>query len=155
MPTRIIDVSKTDPFLYVSNGETARYLCLSHCWGELPSHIRTERTTLMDHCGSIPSSHLSKTFRDAIDITRRLRLRYIWIDALCIVQDDKKDWEREAVRMGQYYSSAALVIAATSSRDGNGGCYSKPHDAHRGHRIPQHDLYVRQQSAHFFHGTDD
>ena len=51
----------------------------------------------------IPAGGLPKTFRDAINITSCLRIRYLWIDSLCIVQDDKADWEREAARMAEVY----------------------------------------------------
>lgn len=55
--------------------------------------------------------------RDAVQITRGLGIRYIWIDALCIVQDDPKDWDREAMQMKDIYRNACLVISGT--RTGN------------------------------------
>jgi hypothetical protein len=50
-------------------------------------------------------------------------LRYLWIDSLCIVQDDFEDWTREAPQMGQLYNQAYLVIAASGSRDSSEGCF--------------------------------
>jgi hypothetical protein len=71
----------------------------------------------------IPWDELPKTFRDAIIISRNLGIEYMWIDSLCIVQDDPRDWELEAAKMGEIYSNAFLVIAASSSVDGDSGCF--------------------------------
>jgi hypothetical protein len=64
---------------------------------------------------------LSKTFQDAIRMTRRLGIEYIWIDSLCIVQDDKNDWLQESERMGSVYANAYITLAATWAADGSGG----------------------------------
>ncbi|KAK1524235.1 uncharacterized protein CCOS01_09322 [Colletotrichum costaricense] len=66
---------------------------------------------------------LSKTFQDAVLVTRRLGIKYIWIDSLCIIQDSKLDWETESVKMAEVYSNAYLTIAATQSRNGDGGLF--------------------------------
>jgi hypothetical protein len=58
--------------------------------------LRTTKTTLPDHLQSIDPNQLSKTFRDAVQVTRRLGLQYLGIDSLCIVQDDEEDWQRES-----------------------------------------------------------
>jgi hypothetical protein len=70
---------------------------------------------------AIPIEQLSKTFQDAIAITRQLGIQYIWIDALCIIQDSDIDWERESAKMGQIYSSSYCNLAASSARDGSQG----------------------------------
>jgi hypothetical protein len=54
-------------------------------------------------------------FQDAITVTRKLGLRYLWIDSLCIIQNDGEDWKGEATKMGHVYASAYLTIAATCS----------------------------------------
>jgi hypothetical protein len=51
----------------------------------------------------IPWSSLLKTFRDAVDITWSLGRKYLWIDNICIIQDDQEDWRREAAAMSQIY----------------------------------------------------
>jgi hypothetical protein len=66
---------------------------------------------------------LPRTFQDAIAMTRRLGVRYIWIDSLCICQDDMQDWERESARMAAVYSNTYLTIAATGSSDSAGGLF--------------------------------
>ncbi len=72
---------------------------------------------------------LSTTFRDAVTIAREMNVRYLWIDSMCIIQNDTKDWEQESVKMGSYYSNALFNIAAVSASDGSGGCFSK-HNSH-------------------------
>lgn len=95
-PTRLVDVScsseERDVFLSESHTPESPYVCLSHCWGS-SQLISTTRNTIKDRKRGIPWSELSKTFQDAINVTRSLGYLYIWIDSLCIVQDDKNDWE--------------------------------------------------------------
>jgi hypothetical protein len=66
---------------------------------------------------------LPKTFRDAFYIAKNLRVQYIWIDSLCIAQDDPTDWAIEASKMSQVYSNAYLTVAASSSLDDDSGCF--------------------------------
>ncbi|KAK4206688.1 heterokaryon incompatibility protein-domain-containing protein [Rhypophila decipiens] len=61
---------------------------------------------------SIPLSQLPRTFADAILVCRALGIPYIWIDSLCIIQDDKEDWAREATRMADVYRNAVLTLSA-------------------------------------------
>lgn len=65
---------------------------------------------------------LPTTFQHAVIITQKLDVRFLWIDSLCIVQDDPSDWEVEASKMASIYSASFLTIAAVSSFNGNGGC---------------------------------
>lgn len=53
-----------------------------------------------------------------------MNIRYIWIDALCIIQNDKIDWQQESAKMGEYYSKAYLTIAASNAKDTSVGLYS-------------------------------
>ncbi|KAI0420615.1 hypothetical protein F5X98DRAFT_371588 [Xylaria grammica] len=59
---------------------------------------------------------------DVIVVARGIGVKYVWIDSLCIIQDDIKDWETEAAKMGSIYEGALLVIAATAASDSTGGC---------------------------------
>jgi hypothetical protein len=69
-----------------------RYLALSHCWGlTMPESGKTTQTSLESHQARIAYHDLPLTFRDFIDIARRLDVRYVWIDSLCILQDSKED----------------------------------------------------------------
>jgi hypothetical protein len=65
---------------------------------------------------------LSNTFRDAVRITRELAGRYLWIDSLCIIQDDEDDWAREAALMAEVYANFHCTLAALSSKNSTEGC---------------------------------
>lgn len=89
-----------------------KYACLSYCWGR--SDIQLGRTTtanLLQQRESIPFNTLPGTVIDAIHLCYKLRLHYLWVDRLCIVQDDRKDWSEEASRMCEVYSKSALTIS--------------------------------------------
>ncbi|KAH7234651.1 heterokaryon incompatibility protein-domain-containing protein, partial [Fusarium redolens] len=107
-----------------TKGEIGRYVALSHCWGRNPV-VRTLRANIRDHKENIPWPSLSKTFQDAIIFTWRLGFHYLWIDSLCIIQDDPDDWAEQASRMAQVFSNAQLTIAASRAADGAGGCFTR------------------------------
>ncbi|KAG5752302.1 hypothetical protein H9Q72_002002 [Fusarium xylarioides] len=129
LPKRVVDVGPQDgsraPALYVSQGEIEPYAALSHCWGK-SNLLKTTTATLASRIHGIEWSELSTTFQEAILVTRDLGLRYLWIDSLCIVQDDTADWEEQAMRMGDIYASAYVTISATGSSDGSGGLMRTP-----------------------------
>lgn len=79
----------------------------------------------------IPWNHLPKTFQDAVLTTRNLGFRYLWIDALCIIQDSKDDWAAEAATMANIYANSALNISATDSHNGDGGLFRRRNDQSR------------------------
>jgi hypothetical protein len=79
--------------------------------------------SLDDLTTGIALSLLPKTFQDAIQITRRLGIKYLWIDCFCIIQDDPKDWEREAARMAQIYRYSYATLSAMASKDSHTGCF--------------------------------
>jgi hypothetical protein len=86
LPTRVIEILGPGKIrLWETSGEEGSYTCLSYCWGST-EFIKTTRTTLSKHLKNIPWHHLPKTFQDAIDLTSRLGIKYIWIDSLCILQ---------------------------------------------------------------------
>jgi hypothetical protein len=60
---------------------------------------------------------LPKTFRDAVDVTRRLGVTYLWIDSLCIIQNSKADWRKESFKMGLLYANAYLTLAADGAKN--------------------------------------
>ncbi|KAH7009204.1 heterokaryon incompatibility protein-domain-containing protein [Microdochium trichocladiopsis] len=98
-----------------------KYAALSHCWGK-KQPLRTTRSTLDNHLRHIPWTAIPRTFQDAIGTARVIGLEYIWIDSLCIVQDDAKDWEVESSQMMDIYSNAHLTIAATWGTGSHTGC---------------------------------
>ncbi|KAK0619613.1 heterokaryon incompatibility protein-domain-containing protein [Immersiella caudata] len=115
-PARLIDVGTHR--LVDTNTLPSRhgfsYTALSHCWGEGGIPFRTTSSNLDALKAEIPSSSLTPTFRDAILITKSLGIRYLWIDALCIIQDDMADWQREAAKMASVFRCAYVTLAAAS-----------------------------------------
>ena len=127
LPKRVLDLGIQGDQnlirLFETQGEYANYMTLSHCWGK-KRIITTTKATLSQHKSEVQWSKLPRTFQEAISITRELGVRYLWIDSLCIIQDDEKDWADEAAVMHTIYTLSYLNIAATSSVDGDGGCFS-------------------------------
>lgn len=130
LPTRLLDVSgvttggtSQEPFLYISDAnERSQYVALSYCWGEQGNKdFVLTQSTLERNMETIPLSSLPQTLRDAITITKWLGFRYLWIDALCILQDSKEDWEKEAAVMGKVYFNAVVTIAASAASDSSKG----------------------------------
>lgn len=129
LPSRVVKISAAsadtesiDVSLYETSGEAGEYTCLSYRWGDkLPIRTTTSNLSLFTH--GIPWSYLPKTFQDAIQLTRILGLQFIWIDALCIIQDDELDWARESSKMANIYSRSCLTIAAAHAQDCNVGCF--------------------------------
>ncbi|KAK9770033.1 putative HET-domain-containing protein [Seiridium cardinale] len=73
--------------------------------------------------GAIQFDSLSKTFRDAITAARNLGFQYLWIDSLCVIQEDEEDWQHESAKMGHVYSNSSLNIAAAGSPDADTGFF--------------------------------
>ncbi|KAF2491011.1 HET-domain-containing protein [Lophium mytilinum] len=96
------------------------YATLSHRWGN-SQHLRTTQSNLSTHHQNIHFADLPGTFRDAVILTRYLEIRYLWIDALCIVQDDILEWHREAIMMGNIYKNAKVTIAVHHAGDDSEG----------------------------------
>jgi hypothetical protein len=79
--------------------------------------VKTTKTSLPNQMQGVPWSSFPKTFQDAITLTRAFGIRYLWIDALCILQDNVEDWERESAKMTRIYSDSFLTFAATAGSD--------------------------------------
>ncbi|KAK4123730.1 HET-domain-containing protein, partial [Parathielavia appendiculata] len=95
------------------------YLTLSHFWGDASKVFNLETRNREELLQQIPA--LPRIVEDAIVATRRLGARYIWIDSLCIIQDDPQDWASESSSMADVYHNAMCNIAASASQDSNGG----------------------------------
>ena len=91
-----------------------QYAALNYCWGA-SKFIQISKRTCKTYKQAVPTTALPNAFRDAILICRRLNIRYLWIDSLCILQDDMNDWANESAKMADIYEGAVLVIAATST----------------------------------------
>ncbi|KAF2430671.1 HET-domain-containing protein [Tothia fuscella] len=104
------------------NDAGMQYLTLSHCWGKLEVlKLKSENITSM--IAGFRLDEIPKTFHEAVTITRKLGFQYLWIDALCIVQDSPTDWAKEASRMAIVYENSTCTIAAAHGSDSTAGCY--------------------------------
>lgn len=104
-----------------------RYTCLSYRWGDPSHNTKTTKDNIHEMQRSIPLSTLPKTILDAVYITRRLGIFFLWIDALCIIQAtemDSGDWSEQSSQMDKIYGNAYCTIAASSAKDVYGGCFS-------------------------------
>ncbi|KAF1964057.1 HET-domain-containing protein, partial [Bimuria novae-zelandiae CBS 107.79] len=72
----------------------------------------------------ITIEELPPTFRDAINIVRRIGYRYIWIDSLCIFQDSLDDWTHESRKIGHIYRGSICTIAALASASTKPRCFA-------------------------------
>ncbi|KAJ8063415.1 hypothetical protein OCU04_008635 [Sclerotinia nivalis] len=146
LPTRVVDVGdKTGPekigpdtvclvstkeSILPTKAEERRYIALSHCWGKStgsqPPKWCTTQENKEERANGFLLAELPATFQDAIRVTREIGQRYLRIDSLCIIQDDKKDWETESKNMQTVFKNAYCTIAATSAEDSTKGFLNRP-----------------------------
>jgi hypothetical protein len=85
--------------------------------------MKTTKANYNQRRAGMSLSQFPATFQDAIQMTRALHVQYLWIDSLCIVQDNKLDWEEQSALMATIYSNCYLNLAATHSPNSNGGLF--------------------------------
>lgn len=126
-PTRLIAVDQDVPRLALSTelSGRGRYATLSHCWGTLKI-LRLVKSNFQSFRVGIPWEELSQTFQDACFVAKEFGFQYIWnlwIDSLCIIQDDDEDWATESVLMSSIHGCSSLNIAASKAKDGSEGIF--------------------------------
>jgi hypothetical protein len=107
LPTRVIDVGPSDgseePRLYIHAEEAqheAKFAALSYCWGKTQNlTLTTENLDFMKEI--IPWDDIPLTIRDAIELTRGIGIRFLWVDALCIIQNSAEDWSGTSSKSGR------------------------------------------------------
>ncbi|KAI1761625.1 CNVH-domain-containing protein [Hypoxylon sp. FL1150] len=133
-PARVLDLGTklTGPVVLLGHTgkEEDTYACLSHYAITLTT--RNESSLR----GGIALNDLPKNYRDGIQFCRLLEIRYLWIDALCIIQDSKEDWACESLKMASYYGNCTICLAATRSPG---------HDAGHGSRILSAKKYPHEE----------
>ena len=97
-----------------SEDTPCEYLALSYCWGGTQPP-KTTLNNLVEHEQQIPWDSLPTLYQDAVLLARWLNVPHLWIDSLCIVQDDEKERDCEIARMGNIFQSAFFVVIAASS----------------------------------------
>ncbi|KAF5610209.1 uncharacterized protein FSUBG_3442 [Fusarium subglutinans] len=101
------------------------YAALSYKWGSLDAIWQTTTKNLGTRLTEFNIVELPKTLSDTVQVVRNFGLKWAWIDSLCIVQDDKDDWAREAVKMASIYQNALVTISADSSQDAKAGLHNE------------------------------
>lgn len=111
-PLRLLDVMDGDTVRLVeTEGLILNYAILSYCWGPSTAMVvaRTLKSNISMRMAAFPFSSLPPTLQDGITAARKLKIQYIWIDSICIVQDSD-EWLTESKRMMSYYEHACLTI---------------------------------------------
>jgi hypothetical protein len=98
------------------------YVTLSHCWGTVET-LKLMKSNVQALSSTIPLHSLCKTFQDAVLVTSLLGYKYLWIDSMCIIQDNEDDWRKESALMSEVYSNAVVNLAATDAKDGSVGLF--------------------------------
>lgn len=117
LPKRVLDLGEgsenrtRDLSLLETQTTVGTYVALSHCWVKRDI-LKTTKATISDHSSGIAFNNLPATFQEAIMVCRWFGVQYLWIDSLCIVQDDTVDWEEQASNMDMIYENAFFTLAA-------------------------------------------
>ncbi|KAK1756993.1 heterokaryon incompatibility protein-domain-containing protein, partial [Echria macrotheca] len=131
LPTRLISVGKVGESMVRLrkdgdwDGENRGYATLSYCWGQIPQ-FKATKANIVDLYRGFPLTSLSQTVQDAVEVTRSLGLPFLWVDALCIIQDDEADKSREIEQMATIYRNTAVTIAALSATGATKGFLRVP-----------------------------
>ncbi|KAF1956350.1 hypothetical protein CC80DRAFT_75006 [Byssothecium circinans] len=108
-PVRLLETAQLSHF--------EPYAALSHRWCTAGSFATTRSDNITDHEAQIPFQTLGVVFQDTILLLRRLGIRYVWIDSLCIIQDSLEDWRDQSKMMAEIYGRAYFTIARQSTSD--------------------------------------
>ncbi|KAF2787707.1 HET-domain-containing protein [Melanomma pulvis-pyrius CBS 109.77] len=124
IPTRLVSTEEGQARVIprIDIQEPIEYATLSHCWGEM-NFLTLTKSNLETFQVRIPQEALSQTLKDAIEIARHLGFPFLWIDTLCIIQDNPFDWECESTLMSAVYGGSSLNIAASGASNGEDGCF--------------------------------
>jgi hypothetical protein len=133
-PRRVLDIADecvrlvTSASLSQTQTEETRYYyyyyaCLSYAWGT-SENLKTLKENLESHMRGIGISSLPRTLSDAVYVCKAMGIRYLWIDALCIIQDDTQDWMDQIPKMSSIYQGAELVISAQAASNVHQGFLS-------------------------------
>jgi len=162
LPKRVLLIdNRTSPptvRLHEPSNEKSRYICLSYCWGQVRPACLTYTSTLEANRLSIPWHTLPKMFQDAVMVITRLGLYHLWIDSMCIIQDDTQDWRAESAKMGSIYGNAFLTLCAASAHDSNEGLFvQRPrHSEPRpiAVRTDGSPVFIRRRHSHPYWNSD-
>ncbi|KAI9150016.1 hypothetical protein HJFPF1_09766 [Paramyrothecium foliicola] len=124
LPRRILEVGdeNTPIRLHQSRqNEKGSYATLSYCWGKNARQLMTTRATIQEHMVTVAYEHLPRTIQDAVRVCRVMGIDYLWVDALCIVQDDDDDKLDQIAQMGSIYKRSTVTLVAAGAESVNDG----------------------------------
>ncbi|CZR64695.1 uncharacterized protein PAC_14594 [Phialocephala subalpina] len=153
-PRRLLKLSVNDARLVIRLCITKdilseiQYLTLSYCWGK-GNHLQLTQATQETFIKCIPVECLPQTLLDAVAITARLGYEYIWVDALCIIQDWGEDKQLDLESMGEVYRNSVCTIAALRAKNSGEGCFASRNP------LPWNEYRVREQSCLSFQQDGD
>lgn len=127
-PPRLLHLTRGEIRLNESHEplHEGRYATLSYCWGSNPQHLTLTTRNLEILRNGIKVEHLPRTFRDAVQIAKKLNVQYLWIDALCILQAGEgshNDWQKHTTEMSEIYANCVFNIAADHGDNAEAGCF--------------------------------
>jgi hypothetical protein len=164
LPHRLLDLSIWDPSKGICLREfetdaqtqqaTREYLALSYRWGIGRGMPQTTLKTLEACKKNIPWGTLPRAFQEAVLLTKSLGVRFLWIDSLCVVQDDPSDKLRAALELEKIYGNAFVTIASTSAAEPTKGLLAPRMT--QTFKVQANDskgslskVYVREQPSHY------
>ncbi|RBA13516.1 hypothetical protein FPRO05_02309 [Fusarium proliferatum] len=127
-PTRVIDIGNEGDGKWKLVSLPAKpqpppsYMTLSYTWGS-KDNFRLLKKNLYSFQNGLPIADLPRTFQDASSVAWSFSVKFLWIDALCIIQDCSEDWSRESAAMRLVYTNALCNLAAVASTDPYGGLF--------------------------------
>jgi hypothetical protein len=108
---RVIDVTRR----CLIEKSQCDFVALSYVWGpDVDQSTVTYKSNVeeLEGPGSLSPARLPQTLEDAMRVCEQLQERYLWVDRLCIIQDDTEDKARQIKAMDKIYSAARFVIVA-------------------------------------------
>ncbi|KAL2068476.1 hypothetical protein VTL71DRAFT_16574 [Oculimacula yallundae] len=154
LPTRLIAIPEAREErvrMWCTTGQKAEpYAALSYCWGQ-QGQATTTRENINSHLEKIVIESVPKTIQEAVEIARGLGIPNLWVDSLCIIQDDPMDKAVEVAQMPLVYSQATLIISAARSKDVHEGFLGDRSDIFEEHfQLPYRRLDGRLETVSLF-----
>lgn len=128
LPTRLVDLGPPDQHeshaslkfghsLRSTEQDPIKYAALSYCWGlsaDAEMQFKATQENLSRLQAGFAIADTTAVIQDVVRVCRTLGFRFLWVDAICIIQNDASDWHREASRMRNVYANASAIICASA-----------------------------------------
>lgn len=130
LPSRLLHIGKSGHVRLIQTSEERiedyglGYVALSHRWGA-SQHFTSTKASINHKRHGFLTDKLPATFRDAVHVSSLLGFSYLWIDALCIIQDDIDDWKQESVMTSDVFAHAGVVVFAHCARGDSDGFFEE------------------------------